>query len=94
MTILKTKDILNNLQKKGFRKSNNDHAYFILYVNDKKTSIRTKISFGAREINDSLINLMSIQLKIEKKFFIDLVNCKKSERDYIKELEKQDINFN
>ena len=89
MTIIKTKDVLSNLLKKGFQKSENDQTYLILFVNGKKTSVRTKISLGAKEINDSLINLMSIQLKIEKKFFIELVTCIKNGAEYIDELEKK-----
>lgn len=80
--------------KKGFRKSENDHTYLILFVNNKKTSIRTKISHGSKEINDSLIILMSKQLKLNKNFFIDFANCIKNESEYLQELERLGINFN
>ena len=80
--------------KKGFRKSENDHTYLILFVNNKKTSIRTKISHGSKEINDSLIILMSKQLKLNENFFIDFANCIKNESEYLQELERLGINFN
>ena len=94
MTILKTKQVLNNLLKKGFHKSENDHTYLVLYVENKKTSIRTKISHGGKEIGDSLIILMSKQLKIDKKYFMDLVSCTKNGDEYVRELERLGIKFN
>lgn len=94
MTILKTKNILNNLLKKGFHKSESDHTYLIFYFQNKKTSIRTKISHGSKEVNDSLINLMSKQLRVDKKFFIELANCNKNETEFIDELEESGIKFN
>ncbi|MGD0202656.1 MAG: hypothetical protein ABSC20_01965 [Candidatus Bathyarchaeia archaeon] len=93
MTILKAREILNGLRKKGFFQSEGDHTYLILYVKGKKTSIHTKLSHGSNEINDYLINKMSLQLKLEKKKFIDLINCPFSTEDYLKELNAQGYCF-
>ena len=89
LTTLKAKEILTNLRKKGFIQAEGDHTFLIFYINGKKTSIHTKISHGNKEINDSLINKMSIQTKLEKKKFIDLVQCPLSNEGYVKELKAQ-----
>jgi predicted RNA binding protein YcfA (HicA-like mRNA interferase family) len=86
MTSLKVRRVLRGLEKKGFVQSQRDHRFLIFCFNGKKTSIYTKVSHGGNEINDYLINQMSIQTKLEKKQFIDLVNCPFSAEDYLKEL--------
>lgn len=93
MVTMKVRDILTGLRKKGFCQSESDHSHLILYVDDKKTEIRTKVSHGASEINDSLINIMSIQLKLEKKEFADLVYCPMSFSDYLKSLSQKGFKF-
>lgn len=89
MTTLKVRTVLSGLEKKGFLESKaraRDHKFLIFYVNGKKTSIYTKVSHGSNEIDDYLINQMSIQVRLEKKQFIDLVSCPFSVEDYLKEL--------
>ena len=75
MATLKARKVLSGLEKKGFVQAEGDHTFLIFYVNGKKTSIHTKVSHGSNEINDYLINKMSIQIKLEKQKFLDLVNC-------------------
>jgi hypothetical protein len=93
MTTLKVREVLNGLESKGFLASEGDHTFLIFYVGGKKTSIRTKVSHGSKEINDYLIKRMSIQVKLEKKKFIDLVNCPFSVEDYLNELKAQGYCF-
>ena len=93
MTILKVRDVLKGLGKKGFFPEEGDHTHLILHLNGKKTIIRTKVSHGSNEINDSLINLMSIQTKLDKKKFIDLINCPLSMEEYLQELRNQGISL-
>lgn len=93
MPTMKVRDVLVGLNKKGFLQDENDHKHLILYVNGKKTIVRTKVSQGASEINDHLINLMSMQLHLEKKEFMDLVNCPLSFDDYIKKLNNAGLKF-
>jgi predicted RNA binding protein YcfA (HicA-like mRNA interferase family) len=61
---LKARKVISSLEKKGFVKAEGDHTFLIFYVNGKKTSIHTKVSHGSNEINDYLINKMSIQIKL------------------------------
>ncbi len=93
MTSIKTNKVLSGLMKKGFNISQGDHIHLIFHVDGKKTSIRTKISHGSKEISDYLINLMSLQIKLEKNQFIDFVNCPMSTNGYLKELQKQGFVF-
>lgn len=83
MAVLKTNQIDASLQKKGFiKEKNRDHIYYFLYLNGKKTSIRTKTSHSAKEINDTLIKIMSQQVKLTREQFMDLINCPLSKEAY------------
>jgi len=88
LTVLKTREIIASLTSKGFVRSNTDHAFLILYVGEKKTSIRTKVSFGQREIGDDLIAKMSRQTKLKKKLFLELIDCQLTADGYLEELRK------
>jgi hypothetical protein len=92
MVSIKTNDILHGLEKKGFvRSAKGDHVHLVLYLGDKKTLIRTKVSHGSNEIDDHLIGLMSWQLKLDRKKFIDLINCPLTLDAYLQELHVQGI---
>ena len=91
MTSIKTNKVLNGLITKGFYLSRGNHKHLVFQVDGKKTKIRTKVSHGSKEIDSHLINLMSLQLKLEKKQFIDLINCPLSSKGYLRELQKQGI---
>lgn len=93
MTPIKTNKVLRGLTKKGFCLAKGDHKHLIFYVDGKKTSIRTKVSHGSREISDSLINQMSIQIGLEKKQFINFIDCPLSVKDYLKEIQKKGLVF-
>ena len=88
MTLFKKGKVLKSLKKKGFCVSDGDHKHLVFHHNGKKTGIRTKVSQGRGEINAHLINLMSIQIKLEKKQFIDLINCPMSSKAYLKEMQQ------
>lgn len=91
LTKLKINDVIRALKKKGFKLSDNDHKHFVLYVDGKKTTIRTEVSQGEKEIGDVLIHLMSIQMKLDKKQFEDFINCPLSYERYKAVLQKQDF---
>ena len=93
MVTVKANDVLKGLGKKGFSLSQGDHSHLIFCVGGKKTAIRTKVSQGRSEIDDHLVNLMSIQVKLEKNKFMDLINCPLTVNDYLKELKRQGITF-
>ena len=77
------REVANGLAKKGFRRRENDHAFFHLWIGEKKTAIYTKISQGEREIGDNLLSLMARQIKLTKKQFTELVECPMSFEEYV-----------
>lgn len=84
MTTCKTKDVSAKLRKKGFvRNDDADHCQYFLYADGVKTKIRTKMSHGEREIGDALIQKMSKQLKLDKREFLDLVECRLDGETYL-----------
>ncbi len=44
MPTMKVRDVLVGLGKKGFLQDGTDHKHLILYVNGKKTEVRTKLT--------------------------------------------------
>jgi hypothetical protein len=80
---LKTKDIKLNLCKKGFAESNTDHKVFWFYIDGTRTSIKTKFSHSANEVDDHLIHLMANQLHLTKSEFVKFAVCEISEQEYI-----------
>jgi hypothetical protein len=93
MTTLRARNVITGLMRKGFNRTNKHHVYLTLHINGKKTNVFTKISHGINEINDYLINRMSIQVKLEKNQFVDLVNCPLSLEQYTEELRLQGISL-
>jgi predicted RNA binding protein YcfA (HicA-like mRNA interferase family) len=86
MTVLKTRDVVNSLSKKGFRSHDGAHKFLVFWANDKKTSIHTMVSHGGREIDDHLIGLMSSQIRLDKEEFVKLVECMISKEDYLQKM--------
>lgn len=87
----KTREIANNLQRKGFHVIQRNHAFYFLYVHGKKTSIRTKISHGAEEYAPSLLKQMAKQLFLSSTEFDDLINCPLTYEKLIEILENKGV---
>jgi len=86
-------DIRNALCQKGFREDNNDHYYYTLIYNNQVTSIFTKISKGSKykTIQSGLLSLMSKQMKLSNKEFLDFIDCDLTDINYIKLLKERKI---
>lgn len=86
-------DIEKALQKKGFQQENNDHRYFTLFNDNKKTAIFTKISHGSdyKIYGQSLLSKMSRQLKLSNKELLDLIDCDISGEKYLEILKNKNI---
>lgn len=80
------RDVMAGLEKKGFSKRENDHTFFHLWVDGKKTKVFTKVSHGEKELSDNLLGMMARQLNLNKKQFLDLVDCTLSLDAYVKSL--------
>lgn len=82
MTVRKLKDIELSLTKKGFVLKQSHHRNYVLHVNGKKTSIRTRISRGSKEYDDHLLGQMAKQVKLSKENLLQLIDCPLSEKEY------------
>jgi hypothetical protein len=71
----KTKTIRAALLKKGFVAENTHHEMFWLVVDGKKTSVRTRISHGAKEYGDELLALVARQVGLGKQEMYRLIDC-------------------
>ena len=78
------KDVAASLQRKGFALKENDHAFYHLFVDGKKTIVSTKISHGEREISDSLLGMMARQVKLTRRQFNDLIDCPLEFEEYVR----------
>ena len=83
MTTLKVKKIDSSLTNKGFRRMDGDHARYHFYYKGERTSIRTMVSHGEKEIGDPLISRMAKETKLNKNQFTEFINCTLSEAAYI-----------
>src|SRR5205823_4623038 len=54
-----------------------------LWVDGKKTRIYTKVSHGEKEIPDNLLGAMARQLNLNKKQFLELVDCPLTREIYV-----------
>jgi hypothetical protein len=71
----KTRTIRAAFLSKGFISDETHHEMFWLVVGGRKTSIRTRISHGAKEYDDQLLTLMSRQIGLSKTELYRLVDC-------------------
>lgn len=84
MTTRKVKEIESSLGKKGFELKQTHHRMYTLFVEGKRTSIRTRISHGLKEYDDHLLGQMAKQVKLTKEQLLELIDCPMSEEQYRK----------
>ncbi|WP_439492304.1 hypothetical protein [Bosea sp. (in: a-proteobacteria)] len=80
-------DIDAALLRKGFRKDEGDHHYYIYWnLSGKKTIKKTKMSHGSsyKTIGDPLLGAMAKQVGLTKKSFLELVDCTLDQTGYEK----------
>lgn len=81
------------LLRKGFRKREGDHHFFIYWgLDGKKTPVFTKTSHGAKgaAIGADLFGRMARQLRLKSRQFEDLVDCPMTREQYEQTLREQD----
>lgn len=77
------RDVEAALLRKGFVQHETDHSYFVYFrTNGQKSVFKTKTSHGAREISDPLLGQMARQVGLNKRDFLDLVDCPMSRAVY------------
>ena len=93
MTTLKVREVLASLGRKGFQTKMGSHIFLVLWVNGKKTSIRTMVSHGSREVGDWEISKMAKQTKLKTPQFVNLVTCPMSPEQYLEHLKERGFEF-
>lgn len=92
MKVRKVKDLVKVLKKKGFElhPEKNDHNFYFLIVDGKKTSVNTFFSHGLSEYGNSLMLKIKGQLKFQStKTAEDFFDCPLSKEQYVDLLRKQ-----
>lgn len=92
MKVRKVKELIKVLKKKGFELNpeKNDHNFFFLIVDGKKTSVNTFFSHGKSEYGDSLMLKIKNQLRFQNtKTAEDFFDCPLSKEKYIELLRVQ-----
>jgi len=81
---VKTSKIAASLLKKGFVQKETHHSYYLLFVNGKKTSIRTRLSHGSSEYGPNLLSQVKKQLGLKTMEELDdFINCPMSGEAYV-----------
>lgn len=90
----KKNKIESSLLEKGFQKNDGDHRFFIYYsIDGKKTTVRTKTSHTPKmkTVDDGLLGQMAKQCKLNKKDFLDLIDCPMDRNGYEEKLKAQSL---
>jgi hypothetical protein len=85
MAVLSAQKTYKNLLKKGFSDAPNksdDHKWIELFY-ENQLILHTKISHGAKDLDNYLIKQMSFQCKLDKNQFLDLARCPMSQDEYV-----------
>lgn len=78
-------DIDAALCRKGFKRDERDHHYYIYWnLDGKKTTKRTKMSHGSshKTVGDPLLGVMARQIGLTKRQFLELVDCTLTQKGY------------
>ena len=75
MATYSTRDFIRALRRKGFHQDQTHHNMFWLYVNGKKTSVRTRTSHGEREFGESMLGIRGKQIGLTKQQTLDFIRC-------------------
>lgn len=87
---MKHRKVLNSLTRKGFTTQYRNHIWLTLFVDGKRSSVRTCLSHDSREIGAPLQSKMAKQLCLSVDELHDLVDCPMSKDDYVAKLRQAD----
>jgi hypothetical protein len=86
------KDVEGALLRKGFRKKDGDHHYYIYHtLAGKKSRVFTKASHSHKSISDDLLSQMAKQCRLQRQQFFNLLDCPLSQDAYEQILGSQGI---
>ena len=66
------------------------HDALALFYEDRKVAT-VRFSFGQREIDDTILKLIAKEAWVQLGFLKGMYSCKKSEQDYIKFLDENNL---
>lgn len=85
LDIRKRKDVHKALQRKGFKRSNKDHAKFTYFtLAGAKTGIWTKTSYGSshKDLSKNNLSKMARQCRLSNEDFEELLDCPLTREEY------------
>lgn len=85
MGIRKRRDVQQALQRKGFARSDNDHAKFTYFtLAGAKTGVWTKTSYGSshKDLSKTNLSQMARQCRLSNADFGDLLDCPLTREEY------------
>jgi hypothetical protein len=89
--VINSRKTYENLKKKGFYDVPGDHK-FLRFFHNGNLILSTKVSHGSNhDLDDFLIGQMASQCGLNKKDFLDLVNCPLSEKKYISIIKEKGV---
>lgn len=91
MSTIKTRDISRSLEAKGFKLQETHHEMYWLYVDGKKTSVRTRISHGANEYDGRLLGQVAKEMGLRRAELNNFVECCLSGADYVRLLSERKL---
>ncbi|MBM3498250.1 MAG: hypothetical protein FJX74_06220, partial [Armatimonadetes bacterium] len=78
------------LVKKGFRLEERDHHYLVLYVEGRRTTIRTKVSHSKSDYGSPLLSRMKDQDQLSTvRELLDLIDCPMDGSAYVRRLRQR-----
>ena len=83
--------VKQNLLKKGFVEVQGAKHIQYVFVYKGNEVCETFLSRNNQDIYDNLISAMAKELHLDRKDFLDLIDCPLSEEDYIKILKDKDL---
>jgi hypothetical protein len=83
------KDVKTRLTRKGFKEANKDHKILFLYIDGKKTSIRTKVNHGRKDYTGCLWRALKTQLRLSDADLTSFLECAMSEEAYLGNLRSE-----
>ena len=84
MSTYRKRKIKQALLSKGFHEIKTDHEMYRLWVKDKKTSVRTQLSFGSKEYGDNLLGCIARQMRLKRVELDEFIECPLGTSEYQK----------
>lgn len=89
--IRKVKDMRSALESKGFRKDDRSHHVYWLFIDGRKSSVRTFFSHGESEYGDSLLGKVRKQMHLAGAEFNQFMDCHMTGDAYVQHLKQANI---